>query len=131
MSPHMAYSSNFILASRFGCMQVPPRVKCAWLALSLVVMGKEDAFPVRLDPTHTSVEQVRAQFALQGTFAKAAQARLGVLSTAHHQHLRTTLLDASAMQATAGRMAEAAPLAVQDPFVLESQIAQALSQHSG
>ena len=86
-------------------------------------MGKEDAFPVRLDPTHTSAEQVRAQFALQGTFAKAAQARLGVLSTAHHQHLRTTLLDASAMQATADRAEETAAFVLPVPFALERQTA--------
>ncbi len=115
MNPHLL---NFLVS-----LQVQARVRFAWLAPLLVVMEGADVLLVLLDTTQHPAEQAHAQRALQDTIAKAAQAKLDALCTAHHQRLHTTSRAASAMQATAGRMAETAAHASLVSSAQESQAA--------
>ncbi len=69
-----------------------------------------------LDPTRPPVVQALVHSAPQDTIAKVALAKLDVLCTARHQRLRTTSLDAPALQDTADRAEETAAFVLPVPF---------------
>ena len=99
------------------------RARYAWLASLLAVLERAGVRLALLDPTRPPVAQPLVHCAPQDTIAKVAPAKLDVLCTARHQRLRTTSLDASAMQATADRAEETAAFVLPVPFALERQTA--------